>query len=381
MTGYPVPMVRTWGTSPAFDAALQEVARRAGEFTRLRHVPRDVVGKFRLAGFYRATTPHRFGGDARPPAEFLRMVERVSEVDGSAGWVASFGSSGVYLAALPPETQARLYAAGPDLVFAGALFPVQPAEEVDGGFRVRGQWRLASGCLAADYLGVGIGAGGAGRPRTAVLPAAQVEVVDTWDAAGLRGTGSHDLRVDGVLVAPEWTFVRGGGATIDEPLYRYPALAYAAQVLAVVNLGIARAALNHVSGFGAGRAGLTGGPALADRAYARIAFAKAEAALRSARAFFYEATEVAWETALTDTPDPEQASLLRLAAAHAARVGFEVVQAAYHLGGTAAIDGDHPLQRHLRDAAVVPQHAFLTEGVYDGAGAVFLDAPPFPGFP
>ncbi|MGW4525266.1 acyl-CoA dehydrogenase family protein [Amycolatopsis sp. NPDC004378] len=374
-------MARTWGTSPAFDAALAEVASRAGEFTRRRHVPPDVVGKFRLAGFYRATTPKRFGGDARPPAEFLRMVERMSEVDGSAGWVASFGSSGVYLAALPPETQALLYADGPDLVFAGALFPVQPAEAVPGGFRVRGQWRLASGCLAADYLGVGIGAGETGRPRTAVLPAADVEVVDTWDAVGMRGTGSHDLRVDGVVVPAEWTFVRGGAATIDEPLYRYPALAYAAQVLAVVNLGIARAALNHVTGFAAGRTGLTGGPALADRAYARIALAKAEADLRSVRAFFYEATDEAWEAALAGTPEPAQASLLRLAAAHAARVGFEVVEAAYRLGGTAAIGSDHPLQRHLRDAAVVPQHAFLTEGVYDAAGAVFLGAQPFPGYP
>ncbi|MEV6878698.1 acyl-CoA dehydrogenase family protein [Amycolatopsis sp. NPDC051128] len=373
-------MPHTWGTSPAFDAALAEVAGRAGEFTRLRHVPRDVVDKFRLAGFYRATTPKRFGGDARPPGDFLRMVERMSEVDGSAGWVAGFGSSGVYLAALPPETQARLYADGPDLVFAGALFPVQPAEEVPGGFRVRGQWRLASGCLAADYLGVGIGAGSSGRPRTAMVPAARAEIVDTWDAVGLRGTGSHDLRLDGAFVPAEWTFVRGGGATVDEPLYRYPTLAYAAQALAVVNLGIARAALNHVTGFGAGRAGLSGGPVLADRGYARVALAKAEADLRSVRAFFYEATEEAWETALTGEPGPEQVSLLRLAAAHAARVGFAVVQAAYQLAGTAAIEADHPLQRHLRDAAVVPQHAFLTEAMYDGAGAVFLGAQPFPGY-
>ncbi|WP_328456091.1 MULTISPECIES: acyl-CoA dehydrogenase family protein [unclassified Amycolatopsis] len=373
-------MASDWGSTPAFEAALTEVARRAGEFTRLRHIPRDVVDKFKLAGFYRAATPRRFGGDALPPAEFLRMVERMSEVDGSAGWVAGFGSSGVYLAALPPETQARLYADSPDLVFAGALFPVQPAEEVPGGFRVRGRWRLASGSLAADYLGVGIGDGSSGRPRTAVLPASQVEVVDTWDAVGLRGTGSHDLRVDGVVVPAEWTFVRGGGATVDEPLYRYPVLAYAAQVLAVVNLGIARAALNHVTGFGAGRAGLTGGPKLADRAYARIALAKAEADLRSVRAFFYEATEEVYETALSGTPGPEQVSLLRLAAAHAARVGHDVVRAAFTLGGTAAIDTDHPLQRYLRDAAVVPQHAFLTEGVYEGAGAVFFGADPFPGY-
>ncbi|WIV55282.1 hypothetical protein [Amycolatopsis nalaikhensis] len=83
---------------------------------------------------------------------------------------------------------------------------------------------------------------------------------------------------------------------------------------------------------------------------------------------------------MATTPQPEQVSLLRLAAAHAAHVGFDVVKAAYELGGTAAIAADHPLQRHLRDAAVVPQHAFLNEGMYDGAGAVFLGAEPFPGY-
>ena len=38
------------------------------------------------------------------------------------------------------------------------------------------------------------------------------------------------------------------------------------------------------------------------------------------------------------------------------------------------------LQRYLRDAAVVKQHAFLGEGIYDGAGAVALGVPPMPGF-
>ena len=96
------------------------------------------------------------------------MIERISEADGSAGWVASFGSAGVYLAALPPETLAEIYAQSPDLVFAGGLFPLQPAEAVEGGWQVNGTWKFASGCKGADLLGVGIGAAG-GKPRTAVF--------------------------------------------------------------------------------------------------------------------------------------------------------------------------------------------------------------------
>ncbi|WP_460348319.1 acyl-CoA dehydrogenase family protein [Actinoallomurus acanthiterrae] len=341
-----------------------------------------MIAEFKRAGIYRASTPRRFGGDSLPPAEFLSRIERISMIDGSAGWVASFGSSMVYLAALPLETQAQVYADGPDVVFAGGLFPVQPADVVEGGYRVSGRWKFASGCMGADLLSVGITAGeqNGTRPLTAVLPPEQVEIVENWDVIGLRGTGSHDLKVDGVIVPAEWTFVRGSESTVDEPLYRYPSVPYASQVLAVVGLGVARAALDHAIRDG-GRSGYTGGPKPADRAAYRLSVGKAEAELRSARAFFYEITHEVYETVLAGDPaTANQTSLLRLASAHLARSSFDVACTAYQISGIPAVADDSPMQRYLRDASVVPQHAFLQEGIYDGAGAVLMNVPPFPGY-
>ena len=128
------------------DAVIETVAARREEFERLSHVPRDVIALFKQAGIYRAGTPRRFGGDALAPTAFLDMIERIATADGSAAWVASFGSANVYLAALPLDTQAELYASGPDQVFAGGLFPVQPAQPAPGGWRVNGTWKFASGC-------------------------------------------------------------------------------------------------------------------------------------------------------------------------------------------------------------------------------------------
>ena len=363
-----------------------EIAARREEFDRLSHVPRDVIAKLKRAGVYRAATPKRFGGDALAPTAFLDMIERIAVADGSAAWVASFGSANVYLAALPLATQAQIYADGPDQVFAGGLFPVQAAQPADGGWRVNGTWRFASGCKGADWLGVGIGAAGPsagapGKPRTAVFRPHQVEIVENWDVVGMQGTGSHDLRVTDQFVTDDWTFVRGGEPCVDEPLYRYPTIAYAAQVLAVVNLGLARAALNVANQMAGGRKTTTGAPQLADRAYYRIELAKAEAQLRSARAFFYDTTDDVWQSILAGNPvTPEQTSLLRLAATQIAREGADVVQRAYRLGGTMAIYRSHPLQRLVRDAMVVTQHAFLGEGNFDGAGAVFVGVPPIPGY-
>ncbi|VVO46900.1 acyl-CoA dehydrogenase family protein [Pseudomonas fluorescens] len=365
--------------SQEFQRVLDEVRQRREEFDAGSHVPRDMIERFKQVGIYRAATPKCFGGDALAPALFLQMIERISEADGSAGWVASFGSAGVYLAALPPETLAEIYADSPDLVFAGGLFPLQPAEAVDGGWQVNGTWKFASGCKGADLLGVGIGAAG-GKPRTAVFRADQVDIIENWDVVGLQGTGSHDLRVTDKHVDERWTFIRGGAATIDEPLFRYPSIAFAAQVLAVVNLGLARAALDEVSRMAAG-SGITGAPKMADRAYVRIEIAKAEAQLAAARGFFYNATEQVWNSILAGNPvTPEQTSLLRLSAIHVSQAGAAVVQSAYSLAGTTAIYLRHPLQRYLRDSLVVTQHAFLSEGLYDGAGSVFLGVPPFPGY-
>lgn len=81
------------------------------------------------------------------------MIERISQADGSAGWVASFGMSPVYLAALPLSTIAQVYADGPDVVFAGGIFPPQPAERVEGGFKVNGRWKYSSGSMGATLLG------------------------------------------------------------------------------------------------------------------------------------------------------------------------------------------------------------------------------------
>ncbi|MCK8785954.1 flavin-dependent monooxygenase [Roseomonas sp. NAR14] len=363
---------------------LAEIRARRGEFSAQRHVSPDIVEAFRRVGVYRAMVSRRFGGEERSPAEFCRLIERISAADGSAGWVASFGAAATYLAALPEPTLRQVYAEGPDVVFAGGLFPLQPARRVPGGFVVKGRWKFGSGCTGASLIGVGIAVEGeqGGLPRVAVMPAGQVEIRPNWEVIGLQGTGSHDLVVNDVFVPEEWTLIRGGPASVDSPAYRYPSLGLAAQVLAVVGLGVARAALDEVTEMAGGRASITGAPRMADRPYVQSEVARAEALLRSARAFFYEATEQVWATAVAGGKLPvEEASLLRLAATHAARTGAEVARLACGLAGTTSIYEGHGLARAMCDSLVVAQHAFLGEGTLQSAGRVLLGLPTTPGFP
>lgn len=372
--------------SEAFQTLLAEIRERAQreEFDQQRYISHDVIARFKELGVYRALVPTRFGGEQRSPMEFCAMVEEISAADGSAGWVASFGMNPVYLAALPLATLDKVYANGPDVVFAAGIFPPQPAETVEGGFKVSGRWKFSSGCMGADLIGVGISPKTGetlSLPRLAVMPQAQVGIEDTWDVVGLIGTGSHDLVLDGVEVAEEWTFVRGGPANLDEPLFRYPSLSFATQVLSVVGLGVARAALDYLADMASGRFSVTGAPALADRPLAQMQMAKAEAELRAARAWFYEAMESAWASVLAgDAVSVEQTNLLRLSSTHASRVAAEVARTAQMLSGMTGVYRHSPLARFVNDAQVVTQHAFMGDMTYQNAGAIFFGGKPMPGY-
>ncbi|WP_426441177.1 acyl-CoA dehydrogenase family protein [Bradyrhizobium genosp. P] len=363
---------------------LAEIRARRSEFVVAQKIPDDIIDGFKRLGVYRAMVARRFGGEERTPAEFCRMIERISEADGSAGWVASFGSAACYLAALPIETLRSIYANGPDVVYAGGLFPLQSAKRCTDGFIVNGVWQFGSGSSGADLIGVGITVEGdstEGLPRVAVMPADKVTIRSNWDVIGLQGTGSHELVVRDVVVPEEWTLIRGGRTSLDAAIYRYPSVAFAAQVLAIVGIGIARSALDDVIAMARSRPSITGAPVMADRGYIQLEIARAEAMLRSARSFFYEATEELWNEALNGAANLTTVMLMRLAATNAARCSAEVAKIACGLGGTKSVYATHNLAGAMCDSFVVAQHAFLSEGTLQSAGRLLLGLPAQPGFP
>ena len=135
----------------------------------------------------------------------------------------------------------------PAVIVAGsgaALGRVRPA---DGGWRLSGRWPFVTGGPAADEIVVGATVEGP-RPRPlcfCLVPAADVEILDTWDTVGLRGTGSHDIAVHDVFVPAERAgVVRSGRDTLpDATLFRLPpALRFPFPKVGVAT-GIARAAI------------------------------------------------------------------------------------------------------------------------------------------
>jgi len=370
--------------SPLLQPMLDDIRTRRAESHRLGHIPQDIVEKFQQIGLYRAFVPEQFSGGAMAPMEFLRLIEIISAADGSAGWVASFGFASKYLASLPALTLAELYHDTPDIVFAGAVFPPQAATPEGRAYRVKGRWGFGSGSMGASLIGVGIRIEGesGGLPRMAVMPREQVRIEENWDTIGMFATGSHDLVVDDVLVPEEWTLIRGAPPSIDTAAYRYPTMAMAAQVLAIVGAGVAREAIDEVVRLATRKSSITGAPSMADRPAFQTALAQMEAQLRSARAWFYEETDAVWDRVSNGSEvTPTEVAALRIASTHLAKTGADVARRAFEMAGTTGIFKGHPLSRLLLDALVVAQHAFMNDGTWQPGGAVLLGKAPPPGYP
>ncbi|EXB28013.1 acyl-CoA dehydrogenase, C-terminal domain protein [Acinetobacter baumannii 1437282] len=369
------------------DALCQEIRERAcsGEFDNQAYVSQDIIEKLKQIGVYRALVPKRFGGNEWSPKQFCELIEQLSKADGSVGWVASFGMSPAYLGSLPEATLEQLYKDSPDIVFAGGIFPPQPAEITDAGVVVSGRWKFSSGCMGADIVGVGISPQkdneAQGLPRMAVMPANKAHIDMTWDTVGLKGTGSHDLVVKDVLVAKEWTFVRGEPSKLPEPFFKYPSLSLATQVLTVVGIGVAAAAIEEFQKLAPGKSSITGGAEIASRPVTQYEFAQAEAEFKAARVWFYDTMQIVWnEVVAGRTPSAEQISDMRLSCTHVARVCARVTRKIQMLAGMTAIYTHNPFSRFVNDTNVVTQHAFMGDATLQNAGLVSFGMKPAPGY-
>ena len=180
-----------------------------------------------------------------------------------------------------------------------------------------------------------------------------------------------------VLVPDDHTLsLTEGGPRVDAALYRFPIFGFFALSIGAAALGNARGAIDDLIALAGAKTSLGSSRKLAERAPTQAAVGEAEAALRAARAHFYEAIEEAWTASQEPAPVAPSARLgLRLAATHAVRTSAEVARSMYDLGGGSAIYEDSPLQRRFRDAHTATAHFQVNPASWEIAGRMLLDLP------
>ncbi len=355
------------------EPALELIAADAAEAERRGRLADEVVGALAAAGVFSALVPTSIGGGESHPGELVAALEAIAAVDGSAGWCAAVGATSGLAAGYLGAAPARRLFGDPESVGAGAFAPRGRLIEQGDGYLLTGRWPLASGVSHATSVGLGCVHPDHGA-LYAVLPRERVEVIETWDALGLRATASHDVEVHEVAVAGEEVVALiGGTPTAAGPLYSFPLFGLLAVSIAAVCTGIARGALAETLAAAGSRKPQGSGRSLAERGTTQERVAGAEAALRAARAGLGAAIDCAWETAASGAPLGLDDRLgLRLAATHAARAAVEVVDACHRLGGAAALPRGSALERRLRDIRTAAQHMIVAPATLELAGRALL---------
>jgi alkylation response protein AidB-like acyl-CoA dehydrogenase len=111
---------------------------------------------------------------------------------------------------------------------------------------------------------------------------------ETWPVSGLRGTGSTDCTARAVAVNPEMVASLGQGPLQPTTMFRLPLGPWLAMGKAAVATGIARGAIDACLTM-ATRPPALSTSMLREEARMQLPIADAEASLRSARAFLYDA--------------------------------------------------------------------------------------------
>jgi alkylation response protein AidB-like acyl-CoA dehydrogenase len=221
--------------------------------------------------------------------------------------------------------------------------------------------------------------------RLFLFPVSDCQIIDTWNVVGMRGSGSHDFIVTDVFVPDDHSLPRNhelkalhSGSLYEFTLskigigdQRSPWANLAAIGAGALCLGIARGALDAMIELGGIKK--RGKGQLHDDVFFQDQVGRAEATLRSARAFLYDTIREVWQSVLTNGPcTPNQQTLLHLAGIHAVTLSAQVVDMAWQAAGSTAIFESNPFERRFRDIHVVTQHGVLRQELYRLAGCTFL---------
>ena len=347
---------------------LPVLKERAARTEQLRQIPPETVRDLIASGLIRIGNPHRYGGHGVEYDLAYDVGWELGRGCGSTAWCYCLWTAhNWWLGHFPEQAQEEFFASGPDTLFATCLNAAGgKAEAVPGGVRLSGRWGFSSGCDAASWAMVAIPAAGPAQVIWLLVPRPDYEIVDTWFASGMRGTGSKDIVIEDAFVPahraldPEragngdWT-----GWELHRRLsYRVPLRCLAGWDLAAPLIGIAQGAVDE---FTARFRGTSGPGRTADSVAIQLRVAEASAAVDAARAIHRHDVREMLDRARRGQEFTElDRARYRRDKAFVARLAVHAVNRLFEAGGARAVLESEPLQRFHRDAHGASHHAGLS---------------------
>lgn len=214
----------------------------------------DTIEALTEAGMLKLTLPARYGGYECDTTTLVDVLSELAIGDGAASWVTTVWSLSTWLTGLfDDEIQDEVFAPG-DVRISGTFAPSAMGVPVDGGIVLNGQWGFntaASQSTWNAHSAVRIVEGQDPEPILVLVPNSDLEMVDDWHAAGMRGSGSlstvaQDVFVPDSRVLPMLPVMMAGQhrskTNAKVKLWNVPFLPWATAVTSAVHYGLARAA-------------------------------------------------------------------------------------------------------------------------------------------
>lgn len=321
------------------------------------------------AGVFRMTVPRRFGGLELPVADQVAVHVELARGCSATGWVAMIWSAAGWVPTLfPDRAQEEVFANGTVRISAG-FAPTGKLTPVDGGYRLNGAWKWMSGCQGADWCNVAAVSDDpdAQAPFTALVPRAELSVVDDWYTTAAAGTGSatvvaKDVFVPAHRVASMPELLAGGTADRTGDGGDYALVPYFMATAAAVYLGMAKGAYDLFMERLPGR-GITYTSWTDQRQSPLTQIQVATAANKITAA---EAMAAGWLELIQaradegGRPTVEERSAVRGQVGYAIQLCKEAVEVLHSAAGASVIHRDVPFQRFYRDLTGLSLHALFT---------------------
>lgn len=330
------------------------------ELESRRCLTEPLLRALRKGGYMRMAIPQQYGGGACDLVTILKRLCSLARLDSSTAWCVMVWVQGqIVLAYLPQESYERVLTEGPDILVAATSQGSGTARRDGEDYLLNGSWSFASGIGHSQWVLVHCEVRDpvSSRSAGALVGCENVEIEDVWRVLGLRATGSHRIRVEGVRV-PATDFYEPHGqpcavASIHSLLPIRPSFSLHQ---AAVAIGTAEGALDDVL------AEHSNDPRSENAASCREAFLHFDIGtlysnLSAAKAALLACGEAAWDLGSHGEPvDDRTASWLWATGVQSVQTACNVVLGCFRVSGQAGLFDGHTLQRRLRDALTIAQH-------------------------
>lgn len=325
-------------------------------------VPVASVEAMTRAGFFRALTPEQYGGLEMAPAPFFDGIMKVAACDSSAAWIG--GQLNVHsweIALMDKRAQDEFWAGGPDTRASSSYAPTGQWEETDGGYLLNGTWAFSSGIDHATWVIIG------GGDRNFLVRRSDGEVDhDSWDVAGLKGTGSKSITLTDVFVPDYRTHVlmdtyldrNPGWEVNDGPLYRLPFATILAAVMTNPAIGTTLGGLDrYIADTRKRRARRGTGASVTENPHLLVRLAGALSVAQTMRERHLANWETLFDIACEGRDStPVERMKVRFESADAIEECLDAVYSIWPVAGAAAILSANPLQQVVRDLLAMRVH-------------------------